>query len=49
MLTDEKMRKESQRANAIVNNSDDSVLWFGKFGSTWNVTKSHHRQLQTFP
>lgn len=38
-VADEKMWKECQaateRANAIVNNSDDSVLWFDKFGSNW--------------
>lgn len=36
---DEKIWKECQaateRANAIINNSDDSVLWFDKFGSNW--------------
>ena len=38
-VADEKMWKECRaataRANAIVNNSDDSVLWFDKFGSNW--------------
>ena len=38
-VADEKMWKEcraaTERANAIVNNSDDSVLWFDKFGSNW--------------
>jgi len=38
-VADEKMWKECQaateRANAIINNSDDSVLWFDKFGSNW--------------
>ena len=28
-------RAATERANAIVNNSDDSVLWFDKFGSNW--------------
>ena len=38
-VADEKIWKEcreaTERANAIVNNSDDSVLWFDKFGSKW--------------
>ena len=38
-VADEKVWKEcraaTERANAIVNNSDDSVLWFDKFGSNW--------------
>ena len=38
-VVDEKMWKEcraaTERANAIINNSDDSVLWFDKFGSNW--------------
>lgn len=25
----------AERANAIVNNSDGSVLWFDKYESTW--------------
>ena len=38
-VADEKTWKEclaaTERANAIINNSDDSVLWFDKFGSNW--------------
>ena len=38
-VADEKMWKEcraaTERANAIINNSDDSVLWFDKYGSNW--------------
>lgn len=38
-VADEKMWKEcrtaTERANAIIDNSDDSVLWFDKFGSNW--------------
>ena len=38
-VADEKMWKEcraaTERANAIINNSDDSVLWFDNFGSSW--------------
>lgn len=36
---DDKMKRECQlateRANAIVENSDDSVMWFDKFGTDW--------------
>ena len=38
-VADEKIWKEcraaTERANAIINDSDDSVLWFDKFGSNW--------------
>ena len=38
-VADEKTWKEchaaTERANAIIHNSDDSVLWFDKFGSNW--------------
>ena len=38
-VADEKVWKDCQaateRANAIINNSDNSVLWFDKFGSNW--------------
>ena len=38
-VADDKMWKEclaaTERANAIISNSDDSVLWFDKFGSNW--------------
>ena len=38
-VADERMWKEcraaTQRANATIDNSDDSVLWFNKFGSDW--------------
>ena len=39
VVVDEKIWKEcraaTERANAIINDSDDSVLWFDKFGSNW--------------
>ncbi|KAF9560486.1 carnitine acetyltransferase [Agrocybe pediades] len=38
-IADEKIKKECkgaiERANAIVENSDDSVLWFDKYGTDW--------------
>jgi hypothetical protein len=50
-VADEKIWKECRaataRANSIINNSDDSVLWFDKFGSNW--IKSFGSFLFPFP
>jgi len=44
---DDKIKKECdgaiQRANAIVDNSDDSVLWFDNFGTDWMEGFGGHR------